>query len=91
VLLVAPTPVTPPPKLQQEVWGFSPEAVARSRRLGEYYRAMAEVLKISFLDAGERVKVSPLDGVHLDAAGQEQLGLAIADKVASMLGLAAGA
>jgi lysophospholipase L1-like esterase len=32
---------------------------------------------------------SPIDGVHLDAAGQRALGLAMAPKVAAILGLPA--
>jgi lysophospholipase L1-like esterase len=86
VLLVAPAPVTLPPSPAQEIWGFSPGAVARARELGRYYRAKAGMLGIPFLDAGEQVEVSPVDGVHLDAEGQARLGAAIAEQVAAMLG-----
>jgi hypothetical protein len=33
---------------------------------------------VAFLDAGEVASVSPLDGVHLDAAACRSLGLAVA-------------
>jgi lysophospholipase L1-like esterase len=87
VLVVAPAPLAPPPGPLQEVWGFSPGSVERSRQLARYYRTVAEVLRVPFLDAGELVAVSPVDGVHLDAEAQERLGAAIAEKVAAMLGV----
>jgi lysophospholipase L1-like esterase len=85
VLLVAPAPVTLPPTPEQEIWGFDAEAVERSRHLARYCRALAERLRIPFLDAGEHVQVSPVDGVHLDAAAQERLGAVIAERVAELL------
>jgi lysophospholipase L1-like esterase len=85
VLLVAPPPVTPPRPVQ-EVWGFSAISVERARGLARLYQAAAESRGCAFLDAGAIVAVSPLDGVHLDAAAHERLGMEIAAKVRAALG-----
>jgi lysophospholipase L1-like esterase len=87
ILLVAPAPVALPPGAMQEIWGFSPAAVERSRKLGRYYRVVAEDLGISFLDAAPHVEVSAADGVHLDGAAHARLGAVIAERVAAMLAL----
>jgi lysophospholipase L1-like esterase len=84
-LLVAPPPVTAPGPVQ-ELWGFSPVSVERARGLARLYRAAAEARGCGFLDAGEHVAVSPLDGVHLEAAAHQRLGTEIAARVAAMLG-----
>lgn len=84
VLLVAPPPVTAPQPLQ-EVWGFSAASVERSRGLARLYRAAAESRGCAFLDAGALVAVSPLDGVHLDAAAHERLGVEVAKRVRDLV------
>ena len=77
VLLVAPAPLG---KLTEfsDLFAGGPE---KSRGLGARYREAAELFGCSFLDAGEVVAVSDADGVHLDEAGHEALGEAVAAKV----------
>jgi lysophospholipase L1-like esterase len=43
-------------------------------------------LGVGFLDAGEVLKVSPVDGVHYDEAGHAALGQAVAGGVAGLFG-----
>ena len=83
VLLVAPPPVTAPGPVQ-ELWGFSAVSVERAQRLGRLYRAAAESRACAFLDAGEIVAVSPLDGVHLDEAAHARLGTELAARVRAL-------
>lgn len=84
VLLVAPAPVTAPGPLQ-EAWGFTAASVERSRGLARLYRAIAENRGCGFLDAGAIVSVSPADGVHLDAAAHERLGVELAGQLRARL------
>jgi len=86
VLLVAPPPVAPPPAPLQAVWGFSRLAEERSLQLGRFYAAIAESTGCAFLDAGMFVAVSPVDGVHLEAAAHQALGEAIAERLARLIG-----
>lgn len=79
VLLVAPAPLGPATERSQ-VWGFG-DAMAPSRQLATMYRIVAERKSVAYLDAGSVVQVSPLDGVHLDAAAHASLGAAMADAV----------
>lgn len=50
-------------------------------RLGPAIRRSAERLGTAFLDAGEHIEVSPIDGLHYDAATHATLGKAIAAAV----------
>ena len=54
---------------------------AKSQRLGAAIRRSAERLGTAFLDAGEHIEVSPIDGLHYDAATHATLGKAIAAAV----------
>jgi lysophospholipase L1-like esterase len=87
VLLIAPAPVAVTRPLT-EVWGFTEASVVRSRALPHFYRVVAEHHACGFLDASGIVEVSPIDGVHLDAAAHERLGRAVAERVGAMLKLA---
>jgi lysophospholipase L1-like esterase len=84
VLLVAPPPVTATGPVQ-ELWGFSAVSVERARDLGRLYQAAAETRACAFLDAGSIVSVSPADGVHLDAAAHERLGVEVARRARGIL------
>lgn len=84
VLLVAPVPLGPTTE-RSEVWGFG-EAMERSRQLARMYRVVADSKAVAFLDAGSVAEVSPLDGVHLDAAAHASLGAAMAEAVRAALG-----
>ena len=79
VLLVVPPPVGSGSK-HAELWGFG-RALEESRRLSGLCQTVAEDARCARLDAGTIVSPSPLDGVHLDAAGHNRLGRAIAPEV----------
>lgn len=83
VLLIAP-PALGALGALQEVWGFGPASIERSRGLARLYRALAENRGCGFLDAAGATGVSPVDGVHLDAAGHERLGVAVAQAIRGM-------
>lgn len=80
LLLVAPAPVQEVGCLA-EVFGGG---AAKSRRLGGVYAAIAARHGAAFLDAGGIVAVSPVDGVHLDAAAHAALGQAVAAAIRGM-------
>jgi lysophospholipase L1-like esterase len=77
--LIAPPPIGPAMAIASSS-GLA-GAVERSRLLASLYREVAEATSAVFLDAGEVVSVSALDGIHLDAVGHRALGLAVADVV----------
>jgi lysophospholipase L1-like esterase len=76
-LLVAPPPVA----RLSDFAGMFEGAGPKSRRLAQYYRLSAEHRGASFLDAGELIVSSDLDGVHLDLDEHRKLGEAIAGRV----------
>ena len=82
VLLVAPTPVTDG-GAQGELWGFA-GAPERARPLAGFLRMVAEDKGCAFLDAGQLIQTSPLDGVHFDAAAHQRLGRTVAEQVARL-------
>ncbi len=82
VLLMAPAPLD---NLSDFVEMFE-GGVEKSRKLGAYYRQVAEQYGCHFLDAGQIVTVSTADGVHLDASEHEKLGKNVAQKVVEILG-----
>jgi lysophospholipase L1-like esterase len=83
VVLVAPPPLGPLTD-RSELWGFG-SGREKSTQLGRLYRIAAEWAGCAFLDAGEVVTTSPLDGVHLEASAHEHLGRAVAQVVTGML------
>ncbi len=64
----------------EDVFGFE-QAEKVSAEFSARYRQLAESFHCSFLDTAELVKVSPADGVHLDAENQTKLGKAIYEKL----------
>lgn len=78
-LVVAPPPLTPMPHLYfQGMFGGGHEKTAQ---LGQQYRAMADFMKVDFLDAGDVVTTDGCDGIHFTAQNNLDLGKAIAGKV----------
>lgn len=81
IVLVAPAPI-------EEV-GFLGEifvgGAAKSHRLAEKYRAIAEARGLAFVDAGAVARVSPVDGVHLGAEEHARIGAAIAETLTRVL------
>jgi lysophospholipase L1-like esterase len=81
VLLVAPPPVG---RLSEYAEMFD-EAVVKSHKFSEYYRLAAMQYGCDFLDAGEFIRSSDIDGIHFEAEQHENLGLAFARTVREIL------
>ena len=79
--------VSPPPlrSLSPEMTLFYAGGQATSSGLASAYRTIAESFDVTFFDAGQVTQVSAADGVHPDAQGQRQLGLALNDVVGPLL------
>jgi lysophospholipase L1-like esterase len=82
ILIAAPPPARAPkgtiaPKFEG--------ADAKSKGLAEAIADVATELGCPFFDAGRVARVSPIDGVHLDADQHLVLGLALAKEVAALL------
>jgi lysophospholipase L1-like esterase len=73
VLVVAPAPIEETDELR-EMFRGGPE---KSRRLGPLLREVANRVGAGFLDAGEHVRVSEVDGIHLDPPSHRALASAI--------------
>jgi len=81
VLLLAPAPVG---KLTAFATMFA-GAQEKSRLMGRYYRAQAEERGCGFLDAGEIITTSDVDGIHFEAPEHAKLGKAVAEAVRLMM------
>ncbi len=81
ILLVAPPPIA---KLTEFAEMFE-GAKEKSAVLAQRYRAVAERQSVGFLDAGEFVACSDLDGIHFEAAAHAVLGRAIAEAARRIL------
>ena len=79
-LLVAPPPVEEAGCLAEIFAG----GAAKGRGLAETYARVAGRHGAAFLDAGQAIAVSPLDGVHFDAAAHAALGRAVAAAIRDM-------
>jgi lysophospholipase L1-like esterase len=75
ILLIAPPPIA---KLTTYAEMFE-DAAEKSRLLGERYQEIAERDGVAFLDAGEVIHCSDLDGIHFEADQHERLGRAAAE------------
>lgn len=74
VLLVAPPPILEVGCLKEMFAG----GAAKSQRLAAEVEAAAKRVGVPFLDAGQVVKVSPIDGIHYDAEANPALAEAFA-------------
>ena len=81
VLLVAPPPILDVP-VDPESFA---DGQARSREFGRLYRRVAQLLGCHFLDAGEIIRSSATDGIHLDAGEHRKLGQACAERARAIL------
>ncbi|MEW6249745.1 MAG: SGNH/GDSL hydrolase family protein [Planctomycetota bacterium] len=81
VLLIAPPPIKTPP--DPECFAAAGE---KSREFGRHYRQIAELYQCHFLDAGQVIESSDVDGVHLDREAHLALGRAVAQRVRAVLG-----
>ena len=74
VLLICPPPLG---RLRQFAHEFE-GGREKSRLLAEEFRKVADARSCAYLDAGEHVSGSDMDGVHLDRAAHSNLGKAVA-------------
>lgn len=74
VLLICPPPVLEQGPIADQFFG----ARRRALELPPLYKALAEARGVVFLDAGQVISVSPLDGVHFDEAAHGALAEAVA-------------
>ena len=81
-LVVAPPPIVEPKGFMGV---FFEGREAESSALEGHYRTICEQTGTAFFAAGDVVRPSPVDGIHLDPAGQVALGSALAQRVAEML------
>ncbi len=80
ILLICPPPVLEQGPIAGEFFG----ARAVSLALPPLYRRLAEARGCGFLDAGEVIEVSPVDGIHYDEAAHRRLGEAVAEAVQAL-------
>jgi lysophospholipase L1-like esterase len=81
VLLLAPPPIA---KLTDFAEMFE-GAERKSRRFAEHYARVAQERGCAFLDTGQVIVSSDLDGIHLGASEQEKLGAAVAARARALL------
>lgn len=81
ILLICPAPVVEVGPIKDEFWG----GAERSQALPPLYQALAAARGIDYLDAGQVIAVSPLDGVHFDEAEHAKLADAVTAKLRGMV------
>ena len=81
VLLVCPPPI----KVLTALAGLFEGAIAKSPELPGQYAWQASRSGCEFLDAGEIVNLSPLDGIHLDEEAHRILGAKVAEITRTIL------
>jgi lysophospholipase L1-like esterase len=82
VLLMAPPPVT---KLTDYDVMFE-GAEEKSRQFGRHYRTFAGWYGAAFLNAGDVIRCSDLDGIHFEADEHRKLAEAVAREVRKLIG-----
>ena len=80
LLLIAPAPVLETGVLATEFWG----GAQKSKSLAPLLRDLAQNRGVGFLDAGEHVGVSAIDGVHLEGPAHRTLGHAVARAMSAL-------
>jgi lysophospholipase L1-like esterase len=81
ILIVAPPPLG-------RLTGFAEAFIGgaeKSRRLAGVYRDLAERQGVGFVDSGEFIRCSDIDGLHYEAGQHEILGRVLAEAVRMML------
>lgn len=81
VLLIAPPPFAPLTHFGEMFAG----GFEKSREIGKYYRQWADLLNCHFLDAGEVIVSSSLDGIHWELGEHRKLGKAVSGWVKEIL------
>lgn len=78
ILLVAPQPAISVTDMNPQV---DNESIQKTCQLGFLYQKLAIDERCDFLDAGQYVSSSVIDGVHLDESEQIKLGKIVAEKI----------
>ena len=81
VLVMSPPPLA---KLTDYAEMFE-DGPAKSQKLGPYYKQVAKEQGVHFLDAGEHIVSSDLDGIHFDPEEHKKFGEIVARKVLEIL------
>ena len=81
ILLICPPPVVETGPIKTEFWG----GAARSQALAPLYADLARSRGVGFLNAGQVIAVSPIDGVHFDEAAHAKLGEAVAVAISALM------
>jgi lysophospholipase L1-like esterase len=82
ILVVSPPPITTP--AGDNVHKFL-GAEKKCTGLADAFRAVAETEGCAFFDAGSVARLSPIDGIHMDADQHEALGRALTGKATELL------
>jgi lysophospholipase L1-like esterase len=61
-------------------------ATEKSRQMAHFFSTIAAEYHCDFLNAGQYINSSDIDGIHLDPDQQQKLGQVVADKVRAILG-----
>jgi hypothetical protein len=62
------------------------DAEAKSLMLSEYYRVVSEQYGCDFMNAGDFIVSSDIDGIHFEADQHKKLGEAVVLRVKEILG-----
>ncbi|NUB46386.1 lipolytic enzyme, G-D-S-L [Fertoebacter nigrum] len=81
VLLICPPPVQELGPIASEFIG----SAAKSQALAPLYAALAAARGIGFLNAGQVIKTSPVDGIHYDKLAHAALADAVAGAIKAMI------
>lgn len=84
VLLLCPPPTTDP--IPAKFADMFADGIEKSRQLAAQYHKVADAFGVPFLNAGDIIQSSPLDGIHFEAEAHRALGEAVAEQVKALLG-----
>ena len=77
--------IAPPPILETGcLGGLFAGGAEKSKHLGRHYAEMARRNDVAFLDAGEHIVSSPVDGIHFEPSEHAKLAAAVAAKIETM-------
>ncbi|WP_116081844.1 SGNH/GDSL hydrolase family protein [Tropicimonas sp. IMCC34011] len=78
--------ICPPPVIET---GFAAQsfvgAEVKAKDMPKHLATVAEKFGVEYLNAGDLISVDSIDGIHFDADSHEVLGLAVAEKLKSIL------
>ena len=81
ILLICPPPVVEVGPIRAEFYG----GAVKSQGLPAQYAALAQARGVGFMDAGQVIKVSLIDGVHYDAQSHAVLARSVAGALRGMV------